>query len=66
MSRIEEIEMAVRDLDADGLVAFRAWFAEFDAEQWNRRFTSDAEAGRLDRLADEALDDLHNGRTRDL
>jgi hypothetical protein len=38
------------------------WFAELDAEAWDRRIEDDAATGRLDDLADEALDDLRAGR----
>ncbi|OFV95372.1 MAG: hypothetical protein A3H28_02210 [Acidobacteria bacterium RIFCSPLOWO2_02_FULL_61_28] len=59
MSAIEEIEEAVRGLSAQELAAFRAWFTEFDAAAWDRQIEQDIAAGRLDALADEALDDLH-------
>jgi hypothetical protein len=38
------------------------WFAELDAEAWDRRIEDDVTAGRLDALADEALGDLRAGR----
>ncbi len=66
MSTIEEIERAVRKLPPEQLAAFRAWFAEFDAEIWDRRIEDDVAAGRLDSLADEALRDLQEGRTTEL
>lgn len=66
MSTILEIEQAVRQLPAEDLAAFRAWFAEFDAGVWDRQFEEDVAAGRLDALADEALEDLHHGRCTDL
>ena len=59
MSAIEEIEEAVRGLSAQELAAFRAWFTEFEAAAWDRQIEQDIAAGRLDALADEALDDLH-------
>jgi len=65
MSTIEEIEAAVRRLSAQELDAFRAWFAEFDAAAWDRQIERDIAAGRLDALADEALDDLRQGRCTD-
>lgn len=65
MSTIEEIEDAVRRLSAQELAAFRAWFAEFDAAAWDRQIEQDIAAGRLDALADEALDDLRQGRCTD-
>jgi hypothetical protein len=36
MSTIEEIENAIRKLPAEDLVSLRAWFAEFDADAWDR------------------------------
>ena len=59
MRTIEEIEEAVRGLSAQELAAFRAWFTEFDAAAWDRQLEQDIAAGRLDALAEEALDDLH-------
>jgi len=65
MSRVEEIEAAVRGLSSTELAAFRAWFAGFDAAEWDRQFEEDVAAGRLDVLAEEALNDLHGGRCTD-
>jgi len=62
MSTIAEIENAVRQLPAADLAAFRTWFAEFDADNWDRQFESDVKAGKLDWLREEALRDLREGR----
>jgi hypothetical protein len=61
-----EIERAIEQLPPEELARLRAWFAEFDAAQWDREFEQDVAAGRLDALADEALDDDRNGRTKEL
>lgn len=66
MSTVAEIERAVERLSTDELRAFRVWFAERDAAEWDRQFEADATAGRLDSLADEALRDLRGGRCRKL
>ncbi len=58
MSTIQEIEQAVGQLTREDLAAFRAWFAEFDADVWDRQFAEDVGAGQLHQLADEALQDL--------
>jgi hypothetical protein len=63
MSTLPEIEQAVSQLSDPELTAFRAWFIEFDAETWDRRFEADVAAGRLDDLAKRALQHLHQGRT---
>jgi hypothetical protein len=62
MSTIEEIEDAVRQLSSKELAAFRDWFAQLDAAAWDRQIEEDVAAGRLDALADEALNDLREAR----
>ena len=66
MSTVKDIEAAVSKLSPQELSTFRAWFAEFDAEAWDRQFQKDAQAGHLDGLADEALGDLREGRCTDI
>jgi hypothetical protein len=66
MSTVNEIEEAVRRLPPDDLATFRAWFAAFDADAWDREFEQDVAAGRLEALAEEALRDLREGRCTDL
>jgi hypothetical protein len=63
---VKQIESAVARLSREELSAFRNWFAEFDAEAWDRQFEMDAAAGRLDALGNEALRDLSQGRCTDL
>ncbi|MBI1746201.1 MAG: hypothetical protein HYR55_06400 [Acidobacteria bacterium] len=65
MSTVQEIKEAVRQLSPVHLAAFRAWFAEFDASVWDQQLEHDVAAGRLDRLAEEALQDLREGRCTD-
>ncbi len=66
MTKLEKIERDVADLPADDLALFREWFAAFEVERFDRRIEADAEAGRLDTLADVALADFHAGRARPL
>ncbi len=62
MTTLKDIEEAVTHLPNPELGRFRAWFARFDAETWDREFEEDAKSGALDRLADQALKDLAEGR----
>ncbi len=62
MESLKEIEEAVLRLSTAELAAFREWFAEFDAEVWDRQLEQDVAEGRLEALANEALDDLRAGR----
>jgi hypothetical protein len=65
MSIVEELEAAVQRLSPEDRAAFRAWFAEFDAQEWDRQLEADAAAGRLDWLVAEALVDRQAGRCTD-
>ncbi|HEX4131291.1 MAG TPA: hypothetical protein VHZ24_14720 [Pirellulales bacterium] len=62
MGTLQELEQAIRQLSGEERAAFRAWYAEFDAAEWDRQFEADVSAGRLDWLADEARADLRSGR----
>jgi hypothetical protein len=59
---LEQLEKTVSELAPDQLSKFREWFLAFDAEKWDQQFKDDVSAGRLDRLADEAIAD-HQART---
>ncbi|MEH2267309.1 MAG: hypothetical protein V7K68_02570 [Nostoc sp.] len=66
MSTLNEVELAVSQLLPEDLAAFRAWFAEFDAGAWDKQIEKDVAAGRLDVLAQKALEHLREGRCTDL
>lgn len=63
---LQELESAVSQLPAEELNAFARWFEEYMADAWDRRIEEDIKAGRLDRLAEEALQELREGRCTDL
>ncbi len=66
MSSVDEIRTAIERLAPEEAARLLAWFEEYAAEQWDRQIEGDAEAGKLDALADEALRDHKAGRTRPL
>ena len=59
---VEDLEKAVATLPEDQLAKFRAWFEAFDAARFDQKIERDLLSGKLDRLAEEALDDLRKGR----
>jgi len=59
---LQQIEQAVRELKPQDLKAFRDWFAEYDAANWDQQIEEDEAAGRLDHLADEAIRHFREGR----
>ncbi len=62
MVTIKEIENSVACLPEDQLEEFRKWFEEFDAKIWDEQFERDVNEGKIDKLAEEALNDLDTGR----
>lgn len=66
MSRVEQVEEAIQALDPEELAEFRAWFGEYDWGVWDQQLERDANIGKLDHLADEALSDHGAGNTTPL
>jgi len=66
MGKLEHIEQQVAALAPDELASFRAWFQAFDADSWDTQMAADANAGRLDALAEAALEEHRKGRTKAL
>ena len=63
---VEDIEKAIAKLPPDQLARFRVWFEEFNSTRFDQQIKRDAASGKLDRLAEQALDDLREGRAREL
>ena len=66
MSRIEQIESQIKELDPAELDVFRRWFLEFDAEIWDRQIEADAHSGKLLSLAERAIEDHKAGKSTPL
>ncbi|MFA6265215.1 MAG: hypothetical protein WC670_05810 [Pseudolabrys sp.] len=60
---LSDLEKAVAKLPPDELAKFRDWFEAFDAARFDDKIERDAKAGKLDRLAEQALADHAQGRT---
>ena len=63
---IADLEKAVAKLPPDQFAKFRAWFDEFDAARFDQKIERNAKSGRLDGMADQAVDDFRKGRAREL
>lgn len=66
MSSVREIEQAVSRLSLEDLGRFREWFYEFDAKVWDKQFERDAKAGKLDKIANQAIADFRTGKYKEL
>jgi hypothetical protein len=66
VSRVEQLERQIADLNPAELAQLRDWFAEFDAERWDRQLEGDAKNGKLEKMAERALADHHSGSSTEL
>jgi hypothetical protein len=62
MDKVEKIEREIQGFSPSELAKFRQWFQEFDAEAWDRQIEEDIRAGKLDGLANAALQAFDSGR----
>jgi len=61
---VQDLEKAIAKLPPNELAELRAWFDDFDAARFDEKIERDAKAGKLDRLADAAIEDFREGRAR--
>lgn len=66
MTKVETIERQIKELSPEDLAELRYWFAQFDAEAWDRQIEADVTAGKLDALAAETLRQYEAGKTTPL
>lgn len=66
MTKLEQIEKAVAQLDRQELEAFSLWFQELQVERRDRQIEKDDAEGKFDRLAEDALTEFRAGKTRPL
>ena len=59
---VQELELAVAQLPREDFVNFQAWFEEFVADAWDAQIEADAQAGKLDHLAEVALAEFRAGQ----
>jgi hypothetical protein len=63
---VQELEKAIAKLSPQELTELRAWFYEFDMNDWDRQIARDSESGKLDKLIEQAKRDYANGNGREL
>jgi hypothetical protein len=64
MSQVEMLEQIVKQLSPGERAAFRSWFVEFDAAEWDRQIEMDSETGKLDRLVQSAVEEHKARKTK--
>lgn len=66
MSRIAKIQQEILALPQADYMQLRQWFSELDWEKWDRQIELDSDAGKLDFLISEALEEKEKGTLQDL
>jgi ABC-type phosphate transport system auxiliary subunit len=66
MSTVQEIETAIQKLKPQEIHEVADWLQELRDELWDKQIDADIKAGRLDKLADKALEDYRAGRCKPL
>ena len=62
MTKLEDIEAAVEQLDPEDLKRFRAWFDDLQARLWDQQIERDIKAGKLDKHAERWRADYKAGK----
>jgi hypothetical protein len=63
---VQDIESVIKRLDDRSLGQLSGWFEDFLAEKWEKRFSADAQAGKLDKLGEAAGRAFEQGKCRPL
>lgn len=66
MTRLEELEREIRELNRVELGDLREWFLKYDSDEWDRQIEEDIRGGKPDELARKALDAHKAGETKEL
>jgi hypothetical protein len=66
MSTLEQIEAAILTLPSNEFQQLKKWFADIAYQYWDKKLEQDIEAGKLDFLAEEAIDEFKTGRCREI
>jgi hypothetical protein len=66
MSTVAEIEKALRALPVQDARTVADWLEEYLEDQWDRQIEQDAQSGKLDKLAAQALAHHKAGRVKPL
>jgi hypothetical protein len=66
MTKFEQIQSSIEKLSPEEIAELREWLDELDARLFDEKIERDAKAGKLDKLADQALAEHARGHSRKL
>ncbi len=62
MSSLLTIEEEIEKLPEHDFIVLREWFQDLDSKKWDAQIEVDATNGKLDELANAALNDFKHGK----
>ncbi len=65
-SNIEELKTKVLQLPQDQLKEFNEWYEDLGNKLWDKQIEKDIINGKLDTLADAAINDHRSGKSKKL
>ena len=66
MSKVDKIKDAIEALPQEDYTQLRQWFTERDWQKQDKQVETDSEAGKLDFLIKEAIDEKEGGTLKEL
>ena len=63
---VEELETAISKLPPAEFARLASWFAEFEAERWDRQIEEDQRSGRLDAVIQRVRQNIVAGKSTPL
>lgn len=66
MSQVDELKTEIERLPQEEFSELVRWLSEKDWERWDKEIDADSEAGKLDFLMREALEENVKGKLKDL
>ena len=66
MTKLEQIQSTIETLSSSEIAKLRDWLDKLNARLFDEKIERDAKAGKLDKLADQALADHARGLSRKL
>ena len=66
MSKVDELKAEIEQLPDNEFTELVQWLSEKDWARWDRQIESDAAAGKLDFLVQEAFEARAKGKLKDL
>lgn len=66
MDTLAQVEQSVANFSERELASFREWFYKFDNQIWDEKVASDIDAGKLEKIASEALHEFNSGKAKSI